>query len=66
MASVSTLRSRLERMQQREEELCLQLSAGIETVEQAKLEETQAVVHSRQLTDELLNLRSRFEDQVSG
>nr|KAG5691631.1 hypothetical protein BaRGS_023802 [Batillaria attramentaria] len=49
---------------QREEELYEQIKRGIALVEQAQLEQTEALVQKEQLAEELGRMRERFEQHV--
>uniref|UniRef100_A0A1I8JBN3 Uds1 domain-containing protein n=1 Tax=Macrostomum lignano TaxID=282301 RepID=A0A1I8JBN3_9PLAT len=63
--SVTSLKQKLEESRQREQELYDQLTASIETVEQAKLEESNALLEKRQLSDELIGLRGRLDELLA-
>ncbi|XP_005104362.1 serologically defined colon cancer antigen 8 homolog [Aplysia californica] len=61
---VVSLRSQLAVVSQREEEAYQQMKRGIELVEQAQLEQTQALVEKEQVCDDLARTRQRFEAHV--
>ncbi|XP_046364378.1 serologically defined colon cancer antigen 8-like [Haliotis rufescens] len=64
MDHVASLKGRLVDMTRREEDSYVQMKKGIELVEQAQLEQTQAMVEREQLAEELANMRHRFEEHV--
>ncbi|KAH9512297.1 hypothetical protein Btru_041405 [Bulinus truncatus] len=64
MDHVTALQAQLKEMTQREEDAYQQMKKGIELVEQAQLEQTEALVEKDQVCEELLRVRKRFEDHV--
>ncbi|XP_055957438.1 serologically defined colon cancer antigen 8 homolog [Patella vulgata] len=65
MEHCMSLKTRLTDMTRREEEAYQQMKKGIELVEQAQLEQTEALVQKEQFADELSNMRDRFEAHVT-
>ncbi|KAH3848255.1 hypothetical protein DPMN_090614 [Dreissena polymorpha] len=61
---VASLKHKVMEMSQREEDAYQQMKKGIELVEQAQLEQTQALVHREQLAEELNNMKSRYDAHV--
>ena len=61
MDQVTSLKNRVLEMSHREEEAYQQMKKGIELVEQAQLEQTQALVQKEQLAEELNNMKDRFD-----
>lgn len=61
---VAMLKHRLTEMSHREEEAYQQMKKGIELVEQAQLEQTQALIQREQLAEELNNMKSRFDAHI--
>ncbi|XP_025104579.1 serologically defined colon cancer antigen 8 homolog [Pomacea canaliculata] len=61
---VSALSSINQTLSHREEELYQQVKKSIALVEQAQLEQTEALVQKEQLAEELEHLRERFEQHV--
>ncbi|XP_053409241.1 serologically defined colon cancer antigen 8 homolog [Mercenaria mercenaria] len=61
---VANLKHRLTEMSQREEEAYQQMKKGIELVEQAQLEQTQALIQREQLAEELNNMKGRFDAHI--
>ncbi|BFZ11607.1 hypothetical protein BsWGS_14646 [Bradybaena similaris] len=64
MDHVTSLKSQLKDMVQREEDAYQQMKKGIQLVEQAQLEQTEAFVQKEQVCDELARLRERFEHHI--
>ncbi|XP_013060547.2 serologically defined colon cancer antigen 8 homolog isoform X2 [Biomphalaria glabrata] len=64
MDHVTALQSQLKEMSQREEDAYQQMKKGIQLVEQAQLEQTEALVEKEQVCEELLRVRQRFEAHV--
>ncbi|XP_069119016.1 LOW QUALITY PROTEIN: serologically defined colon cancer antigen 8 homolog [Argopecten irradians] len=65
MEHVTVLKGRVSEMVGREEEAYQQMKKGIELVEQAQFEQTQAMVHKEQLSEELNNMRQRFDAHIN-
>ncbi|XP_033735413.1 serologically defined colon cancer antigen 8 homolog [Pecten maximus] len=65
MEHVTVLKGRVSEMVGREEEAYQQMKKGIELVEQAQFEQTQAMVHKEQLSEELNNMRQRFNAHIN-
>ncbi|GFO50457.1 serologically defined colon cancer antigen 8 [Plakobranchus ocellatus] len=61
---VTSLQAQLQKTRHSEEEAYQQMKKGIELVEQAQLEQTEALVQKEQTNDELQRVRQRFEDHV--
>ncbi|CAL1526200.1 unnamed protein product [Lymnaea stagnalis] len=64
MDHVTSLQAQLKDMAQREEDAYQQMKKGIQLVEQAQLEQTEALVQKEQIRDELVRTRQRFEEHV--
>lgn len=64
MDQVTSLKNRVLEMNHREEEAYQQMKKGIELVEQAQLEQTQALVQKEQLAEELNNMKERFDRSI--
>ncbi|KAK3597838.1 hypothetical protein CHS0354_029408 [Potamilus streckersoni] len=64
MEMVGKLKSQLQEMSSREEEAYEQMKKGIELVEEAQLEQTQAMIQKEQLAEELNNMKQRFDTHV--
>lgn len=64
MDQVTSLKNRVQEMSHREEEAYQQMKKGIELVEQAQLEQTQALVQKEQLAEELNNMKERFDRSI--
>ncbi|XP_052696420.1 serologically defined colon cancer antigen 8 homolog [Crassostrea angulata] len=64
MEHVTSLKSNVQKLAQREEEAYQQTKMGIEMVEQAQLEQTQAMVQKEQLAEELSNMKKRFDTYI--
>nr|XP_022328885.1 serologically defined colon cancer antigen 8 homolog [Crassostrea virginica] len=64
MEHVTSLKSNVQKLAQREEEAYQQTKKGIEMVEQAQLEQTQALVQKEQLAEELNNMKKRFDTYI--
>ncbi|XP_062614586.1 serologically defined colon cancer antigen 8 homolog [Saccostrea cucullata] len=64
MEHVTSLKSNVQKLAQREEEAYQQTKKGIEMVEQAQLEQTQALVQKEQLSEELSNMKKRFDSYI--
>lgn len=64
MEQVAVLKRKLVEMAEREEGAYEQMKKGIELVEQAQLEQTQAMVQREQLAEELNNMKHRFDGHV--
>ncbi|GFR68607.1 serologically defined colon cancer antigen 8 [Elysia marginata] len=61
---VTSLQAQLQKTRHSEEEAYQQMKKSIELVEQAQLEQTEALVQREQVTEELASVRQRFEDHV--
>ncbi|CAG2204490.1 SDCCAG8 [Mytilus edulis] len=64
MDQVTSLKTRVHEMNHREDEAYGQMKKGIELVEQAQLEQTQALVQKEQLAEELNNMKERFDRSI--
>ncbi|KAK3094095.1 hypothetical protein FSP39_024078 [Pinctada imbricata] len=64
MDHVTSLKSRLQEMAHREEDAYQQMKKGIEMVEQAQLEQTQALVEKEQTKEELHHMKERFDSHI--
>ncbi|KAL3873813.1 hypothetical protein ACJMK2_036898 [Sinanodonta woodiana] len=64
MEMVGRLKSQLQEMSSREEEAYEQMKKGIELIEEAQLEQTQAMIQKEQLAEELNNMKQRFDTHV--
>ncbi|XP_059156316.1 serologically defined colon cancer antigen 8 homolog [Physella acuta] len=64
MDHVTSLKGQLKVMSQREEEAYQQMKKGIQLVEQAQLEQTQALVQKEQVSDELKRTRERLDNYI--
>ncbi|WAR19801.1 SDCG8-like protein [Mya arenaria] len=61
---IAGLKHKVTDMAQREDEAYQQMKKGIELVEQAQLEQTQALVQREQLAEELNNMKGRYDNHV--
>lgn len=61
---VTSLQAQLQKTRHSEEEAYQQMKKGIELVEQAQLEQTEALVQKEQVNDELARVRQRFDDHI--